>query len=1058
MTPAAHANPFDRARHRSALAVSIAAAFAALFGMTIGGRLSAAPQPAASAVALQPGTLIVREISGRDEHLYQLALDAGQYAGLTVEQRGIDVVVRVSDSAGAPILEVDSESRPHGEERAGIVAPAGGSYQITVRPRYVRGAAGTYEIRLGEVRQATDRDRDLFDAHRLSTESASLDAQGKYGEAKERAARALELAERSVGPTDAYVGDLLVKLGDIDRTTGDSAAAARVLERARAVYAATIGRDSLQYAYATQRLGALYINTEDYAKAEPLLSEALAGTERSLGPAHPRVATSLMIVSLLHTQRLDYDRGVPELERALKIAEATLEPTDFALLAIENNLGDIYALLDDERGEPLLTRALEGLEKLYGPSHPRLATPLQNLGAIAREKKDYPRALALLWRAEGIREATLGPRHSLTATLLLNIGNVYSDQHDYARAKESFSRALDVLETAAGPYHTYTIDALSSLARVSTADGEIAQALDYQAQVDRIVEKNIGLNLTLGAEREKLAYFASTMERTHRTISLNVLAGAGNTTATALAATVIEQRKGRVLDAMAGSLAALRRRMNAGDSAVLDELSTTTTALAALALNGPGRTPFAEYQKRLATLEQDRDRLEAEVGSRSAEFRAQSQPITLSAIQAEIPADAALVEFAVYQPFDATASVKRSEQLGPPRYIAYILRRNGGPQWKELGPAEPIDRAVASLRGALRDPKRVDVTALARDVDRRVMQPIRPLLTDVSQLLVSPDGELNLIPFEALVNEDGHYLIERLAVTYLTAGRDLLRLQVPRRSQSAPVVVANPEFGDPDQTAPAGRAARPSRARGTTVRRSITTAGDLSHVYFAPLAGTAAEARAIKGLFPRARVLTGGDATKAALQRLNAPSILHIATHGFFLQEAGGTPPAASTSSGKSAVRAGGHAVAIANPLLRSGLALTGANSQARANDDGILTALEAANLNLWGTKLVTLSACDTGVGEVHSGEGVYGLRRAFVLAGAETLVMSLWPVSDYVTREMMDSYYRGLQRGQGRGEALRHAQLSMLKKPARRHPFYWASFIQAGEWAPLDGRRRPTP
>ena len=102
----------------------------------------------------------------------------------------------------------------------------------------------------------------------------------------------------------------------------------------------------------------------------------------------------------------------------------------------------------------------------------------------------------------------------------------------------------------------------------------------------------------------------------------------------------------------------------------------------------------------------------------------------------------------------------------------------------------------------------------------------------------------------------------------------------------------------------------------------------------------------------------------------------------------------------------------------------------------------------------MTLSACDTGMGEVRSGEGVYGLRRAFFLAGAETLVMSLWPVSDYVTREMMTSYYRGLQTGLGRGDALRRTQLAMLARPDRRHPFYWASFIQAGEWANLEGRR----
>ena len=181
-------------------------------------------------------------------------------------------------------------------------------------------------------------------------------------------------------------------------------------------------------------------------------------------------------------------------------------------------------------------------------------------------------------------------------------------------------------------------------------------------------------------------------------------------------------------------------------------------------------------------------------------------------------------------------------------------------------------------------------------------------------------------------------------------------------------------------------------------------------------------------------MLAGAEATESELKRVNAPSILHIATHGFFL------PSLPGASSG--------------NPLLRSGLALAGANRRNGGDDDGIFTALEASGLNLWGTRLVTLSACDSGIGEIRSGEGVYGLRRAFVLAGAESLVMSLWAVSDSVTREMMTAFYTGLRHGLGRGEALRQAQLAMLQRNGRSHPFYWASFIQSGEWGNLAGRR----
>jgi CHAT domain-containing protein len=200
--------------------------------------------------------------------------------------------------------------------------------------------------------------------------------------------------------------------------------------------------------------------------------------------------------------------------------------------------------------------------------------------------------------------------------------------------------------------------------------------------------------------------------------------------------------------------------------------------------------------------------------------------------------------------------------------------------------------------------------------------------------------------------------------------------------------------------------------------------------------------------------LTGQQATESALKRVDAPRILHIATHGFFLNAADQPAPQPKSGVAMSSVRGISGQARIENPLLRSGLALAGANASTRSGEDGILTALEASSLNLWGTKLVTLSACDTGLGAVKTGEGVYGLRRAFVLAGAESLVMSLWPVSDYVTREMMSAYYGGLKRGLGRTDALRKVQLDMLKLKNRRHPSYWASFILSGEWANLTGVR----
>jgi len=337
---------------------------------------------------------------------------------------------------------------------------------------------------------------------------------------------------------------------------------------------------------------------------------------------------------------------------------------------------------------------------------------------------------------------------------------------------------------------------------------------------------------------------------------------------------------------------------------------------------------------------------------------------------------------------------------------------------------------VSHLRDSLRDPDSKDVVVRARALDERILHPLRASVNGATRLLISPDGALNLVPFEALVDEHGRYLIERHSASYLTSGRDLLRTQIARTHPGKAVIVADPLFGDP-AVAPGPRQ-RHTAARDTT--RSVTGGGSLTDLYFSPLAGTAIEGRAIKALFPEATLLMGRRATKRELQSVSAPSILHIASHGFFLDDVVG----------------GASGTAAQNPLLRSGVALAGANLPGDGHGNGILTALEAAGLDLWGTHLVTLSACDTGVGDVRNGEGVYGMRRAFMLAGAETLVMSLWPVGDAIARDTMVAYYGQLRAGAGRGDALRRAKLSVLRRPATRHPYYWAAFIQSGDWTRL--------
>jgi CHAT domain-containing protein/Tfp pilus assembly protein PilF len=758
------------------------------------------------------------------------------------------------------------------------------------------------------------------------------------------------------------------------------------------------GEDHLDLAFALNNLGALYKKKGDYAQAESMLRRALEIREKRLKPDDPAIAQSQNNLASLYADQGDQDRAAQLHQRVLEIRKKTLGPEDVLTAQSMNNLASAYQDLGElKQAEPLYESALEIYRKRLGHEHADVAQTLNNLAVLTLLKGDYAKAEPLYQRALEIRETKLGPRHPLVAKTL-----------------DSFAVLCDL-------------------------KGDVARAIQLRTRGLEIREHHLGIILTTGSEAQKRAYLAqaSLSEESDITISFNARSAPNDPRAAGMALNLILQRKGRVLDAMTDSIGALRRRLDPRDRELLEELSSAGSRLATLSLSEQG----AQYRDEIEKLEAERQRLEGAISSRSAEFQQQSRPVTIETIQKLLPANAALVEIAAYRPFDPKA-IKHSERFGEARYAAYVLKPKGPPAFVELGEAARIDRAVEALREALRDPKRQDVGQPARAVGQMVMEPIRALLGKTRRVLLSPDGSLNLVPFVALVDRRNHYLVKHYEFSYLTSGRDLLRLQIHAPSRQGPLVVADPDFGEIVRSAEA----------------AATGGSDLSRSDFTPLPGTAEEARELKAILPQATVLTKGQATEAALKQANGPSILHVATHGFFLNDVPAGPRASAASRAQRLFvqqATPGQMARLENPLLRSGLGLAGANLRKGGDEDGILTAFEAAGLNLWGTKLAVLSACDTGVGEVKTGDGVYGLRRALVLAGAESQVMSLWPVSDQGTRELMTEYYKALQAGKGRGEAMRRVQLRLLKNDRRRHPYYWASFISSGEWAALNGNDR---
>jgi CHAT domain-containing protein len=973
---------------------------------------------------LQPGKVLTRELLSRQEQIYKIALPEKQYASIIVEQQGIDIEMQLLGSQGEHILTLDEEYRSEGQEKMEIVAETHESYRLKIKPSAQSASPGKYEIRLAEVRASTEAEQLMNKARLHEADFHRFDLAGKYEDARKSIEQALAISENTLGKEHPYVATLLYHLAKYYDDKQDSARSISCFDRALAIRTKSLGEEHPLTIDAMQWLAYAYYGANENAKAEKLADRALQLSQKILGRDHLLVARCLHTLGSITRDPIKTERL---LQQSLLVAEKTDDLENGFVATVLNSLGILNIDKGDlERAESFLLQSKKIKENYLGPENISHVVNLTNLGIIAREKKDYITAEENYRKAIAIVEKAFGPDNPRLGQVLNNIGNIYRAKGDYPRALEAHLQVLRIWRTTKGPYHPMTLLCLGNIAKTYAAQGNIGEAIKFQSSVDSVIERNIELNLAFGPERQKLSYINRMSERTDRTISLNAQLAKNDPSASALSALTVLQRKGRVLDAMSESFASLRQRSTVEEQTLLTQFNDTTAQLAKLVLNGPQTITFEEHQKTISEMEEKKERFEAEISRRSAEFQAQSQQVTLSAIQALIPTNTALVEFAVYRPFDPKAE-SNTEAYKEAHYIAYVLHQGGEVLWHDLGDVNAIDTAIDSFRQALGDSYRKNVKELARALDEKIMQPLRPLLGSATQLLISPDGALNLIPFEALVDRQDRYLIETFLCSYLTSGRDLLRLQFARKSETAPLLVANPMFG--------GRNPINQNITKDNNLRSVTTASDLSKVYFAPLSGTGEEAQAIKSFFKEATVFTGKDATESKLKQIAAPRILHIATHGFFLTD---VPTSKNPDT------------TIQNPLLRSGLAFAGANARQSGNDDGILTALEASGLNLWGTKLVTLSACDTGLGAIQNGEGVYGLRRAFFLSGTESLVMSLWSVSDYTTREIMTNYYKNLKQGSGRAEALRAVKLKMIKNPSRAHPFFWASFIQSGQWLPL--------
>ncbi|HIJ83276.1 MAG TPA: CHAT domain-containing protein, partial [Magnetococcales bacterium] len=837
-------------------------------------------------------------------------------------------------------------------------------------------------------------------------------------------------------------------LAELYRNQGQYAQAEPLHKRSLAIREKALGPDHPGVALGLNNLAGLYRTQGQYAQAEPLYKRSLAIWEKALGPEHPDVAQSLNNLAELYRNQGQYAQAEPLCKRSLAILEKALGPEHPGVALSLNNLAVLYQTQSQyAQAELFYKRSLTIREKALGPDHPEVAQSLNNLAGLYQTQGQYAQAEPLNKRALAIREKALGPDHSEVALSLNNLAGLYRTQGQYAQAEPLYKRSLAIWEKALGPDHPEVALSLSNLASLYSAQNQYQKAYALLFRSFRATN-NFLENVMWGAgEKIRQSYIE---EQKHNVNVYISLLNQMNNDETAKEASFYSlSRKGLLLRIAAEVNAVARSGQHPELKEKADALSSMKKELAQLLFSG------SDKREKIDALGRRIHDLESDLGIKVKALGRSNSVVEPDQVSAALQSDQVLVDFLVFHERDLKNFNYKDWQI-----VAMVTDPQAKPsiQMIKIGAMDPIADKVKAYRGKMEmeeDANKQSMDALAKQLYTSLWKPLQPFVKDKATVYLVPDGVLHLLPFKAMMDENGKYLGQTTHLVTLSSARDVV-LPPLTGEATAPVIVAGPDYfaGLQGEDAKGKRGTRTGGVR-------------LSDMFFGLLSGALVEGKTVNDMMQQKNtapmLVTEAAATEKMVAGVNSPRILHLATHGFFLDtlvketEIEIVPLPGENRSVMAVMKPvekkskSQDGLVAADPMNRAGVALAGANKGVQGiknadGTDGILTAGEAVNLNLEGTDLVMLSACRTGVGDVRNGEGVYGLQRAFQEAGAKAVLSTLWSISDAGTMAFMKAFYGRFLKGVQPQKALQETQDEFIESEKWHHPFFWAPFVMVGK------------
>ncbi|MBF0428058.1 MAG: tetratricopeptide repeat protein [Magnetococcales bacterium] len=841
------------------------------------------------------------------------------------------------------------------------------------------------------------------------------------------------------------------KLAGVYRRQGKLAEAEKGYAEVLDGYRKLLGTEHQASINVMNNLGLVLENEGLYDEAEPLLRAALKSSQKLVGEDNPETLATLNNLALLHESQGNFDKAEPLYQTAIAISTKNMGEKHADSIAFVNNLAYLYLLQQNYKdAAPLFEKVLNQWTETYGEAHQRTLKAMNNLARVRHKLGAKDVAEKLFKKALAMRKSVLGERHMDVMRSMHDLGLLYLEMERLGDAEELLKKALELDEQELGKQHPYTFEALHTLADVMEAKKDKKSLQEaFVLRQEGFKRRTEFLNRMLWAtgdnaregyvrlHRGELNTFLSQVTRLEPSVGGRELLEIGL------------QRKGLLLKVTSEMRQVVQMAKNPQLEVIGRRLTAARKKLAALTLSGPTPETQANHLRVIHDLEESVDRLQLELGRVSKRFRRSVTPLTVEQLLVNLPDGAVLVDFMVYS------------ERGKNRLVAGVMRNEGGkavfsmvPYWTEM---DEIQKLIVNYRSVIQqenvDPE--ELSKAGQETYDVIWAPLKKVLGGKSIIYVVPDGMLNILPFNALIDEEGTYLSKSLDLHFLTSSRDLLPSETPTATGGL-LILAGPDY-DTDKVVDrqAIQEIVGKRSASAEVREGLRAFSQgMRGLHFDPLPGAEKEGKLIihqaEDKKKENQIYSQLDAQEKVVQSIqNPPEILHIATHGFFLK------PDDSLRKRLLKMQRGGEMKLPPpgdNPLLRAGLAFAGINSNASflgeidTRNDGVLTALEVLSIDLTGTKLAVLSACETGLGEVHEGEGVYGLRRSFQEAGAESVIASLWEVSDAGTQALMTGLYQRLMAGKTPHEALRESRLELMDSQEWADPYIWSAFMLVGK------------